>query len=175
MPALAKAPEDKTGHHGPPRELVPGTLPAPDPPRGLPIVLRRQWVDLWCSPIGQRLLDRETDAPVVARLFELYALGERVAGLLDGDARAERAARLMLADVDDAERELRESLAEDAVLARRLFNTTVGTRVRVATECRMLESQLGLSPRSRLALGVMLMAGRKAMAQAANDDDDDDY
>lgn len=54
---------------------------------------------------------------------------------------------------------------------------TVGSRVRVATEARMLEAQLGLSPRSRLVLGLTVLAGRKAargsLDDAAEDDGDD--
>lgn len=41
------------------------------------------------------------------------------------------------------------------------FDAVVATRTRVASECRLLEGQLGLSPRSRLALGLALLAGRK--------------
>lgn len=55
------------------------------------------------------------------------------------------------------------------------FDAAVAARVRVASECRLLESQLGLSPRSRLALGLALLAGRKQggslddLADEAND------
>ncbi len=38
----------------------------------------------------------------------------------------------------------------------------VSSRTKVATESRLIEAQLGLSPRARLALGVALLAGRRA-------------
>ena len=37
----------------------------------------------------------------------------------------------------------------------------VSSRVKCATEARLIEAQLGLSPRSRLALGLALLAGRR--------------
>jgi hypothetical protein len=37
----------------------------------------------------------------------------------------------------------------------------ISTRLKVATEARLIEAQLGLSPRSRLALGLALLAGRR--------------
>lgn len=50
------------------------------------------------------------------------------------------------------------------------------TRLRVASETRLLEGTLGLSPRARLALGLALLAGRRAgsLDDAVDDADDDD-
>lgn len=147
MPANAKRPEDRERRNMP-AELPSGVaLPPPPAPTGLSAVLRRRWVALWSSPVAP-LLDPDVDGPVVARLFELYALGDVLGA------------------------EIKRARADGEGLA-----AAVGARVRVATETRMLEGQLGLSPRSRLALGVMLMAaGRKRMAGAAVDaEDDDDY
>lgn len=55
----------------------------------------------------------------------------------------------------------------------------VGSRVRCATEARLIEAQLGLSPRSRLALGLALLAGRRGAGaggeeSAGGHDDADD-
>jgi hypothetical protein len=51
----------------------------------------------------------------------------------------------------------------------------VTARVRLASEIRLAEGQLGLSPRSRLALGIALLAGQKAASlDDAVDDADDD-
>jgi len=45
----------------------------------------------------------------------------------------------------------------------------IAARVRIASECRILEGQLGLSPRSRLALGLALLAGKKAGGGSLDD------
>lgn len=51
----------------------------------------------------------------------------------------------------------------------------VSARVKLASEIRLAEGQLGLSPRSRLALGIALLAGQKAASlDDAVDDADDD-
>lgn len=132
----AKRPEDRQ------RRNLPTVLDAgeasdparvvPDPPAGLSGALRAAWDGLWRSPVAQ-LLDPVSDYPAVSRLFGLYLLGERM------DAR-------LSAPVD-----------EDGSS----FESMSAARVRVASECRLLEGQLGLSPRSRLALGLALLAGRK--------------
>ena len=178
VPALSKSPEDRTGHHGAPVELArtwPPVAPVPRPP-GLSVKLRKQWDGLWVSPVAQ-LLDPATDAPIIARLFELYGLDDNLATMLARDGRAERAAQKRLRTaVAEADPVALEAASIEIEAIRRSYNSTVASRVRVATEVRMLEAQLGLSPRSRLALGVMLLAGRRAMAEAtAGDDDDDDY
>lgn len=50
----------------------------------------------------------------------------------------------------------------DKQLADDLDPAQVRARLAVAAETRMLEAALGLSPRSRLALGLALLAGKKA-------------
>lgn len=177
MPTPAKSPEDRSGHHAAPQQLGAAVvLPPPPAPAGLGVGLRRRWVALWSSPVAQ-MLDPATDGPVLARLFELYRLGDDLAAVLARDSRAEKAAaRRIRAAVADGDLDRAAAVAAELEVVRKAYNSTVGARVRVATEVRMLEAQLGLSPRSRLALGVMLMAGRKAMAEASADgDDDDDY
>jgi len=176
VPALAKDPESRERRNVP-AVLGPiaGNLDAPRPPSGLSVKLRRQWDALWRSMVAQ-LLDPATDGPVIARLYELYSLGERLARLIADDERSERAARRRLTRARASEEYDPVTIAEalsDIELARKAYNSTVATRVRVATEVRMLEAQLGLSPRSRLALGVMLLAGRRAMAEAIGDDEAD--
>jgi hypothetical protein len=176
VPALAKDPESRERRNIP-AVLGPiaGKLDAPRPPSGLSLKLRRQWDALWRSMVAQ-LLDPATDGPVIARLYELYALGERLAGMLARDDRLETRARRDLARLyrtDPRDEALVDQALVTIELARKSYNSTVASRVRVATEVRMLEAQLGLSPRSRLALGVMLLAGRRAMAEAIGDDDGD--
>lgn len=142
------------------RRNVPDVIPnvsadpatIPPAPTGLGPTLRRAWVGLWTSPIAQ-LLDPVSDLPVVTRLFQLYRLGERL------DARI--AANLRALENADPDAENLPTL-DDKMLA---------TRLRVASETRLLEGQIGLSPRSRLALGLALMAGRKGNKGAGSLDD----
>lgn len=121
-------------------------LRAPRPPSGLSAKLRRSWDGLWASPVAQ-LLDPVSDLPAVTRLFGMYALGDRLDGMI-----------------------------AEAEAAKEYDNATVTTRIRISTEARQLEAQLGLSPRSRLALGLALLAGRKAgsLDDFVDDADDDD-
>ena len=100
-----------------------------------------------------QLLDPISDMPAVCRLFNLYTLGEQL------DVQVSRHMALLTVGNGDVE-------LDDKLLA---------ARMRAASETRMLESQLGLSPRSRLALGLALLAGRKAgsLDDAVDDANDD--
>src|SRR5690554_4039334 len=111
----------------------------PAPPGDLPEHLGRSWRGLWTSPVAQ-LLDPVSDLPAVTRLFRLYVLGERMDE------------RLAHPPPDGP--------GVEAMIA---------ARVRIASECRILEGQLGLSPRSRLALGLALLAGKKAGGGSLDD------
>lgn len=119
-----------------------GPAVTPDPPKGLPVVLRGQWTALWRSSVAA-LMDPVSDLPAVTRLFELYQLADRV--------------QAQLADAEEVDSGL------------------VSARVRLASEIRLAEGQLGLSPRSRLALGIALLAGQKAstLDDAVDDADDE--
>jgi hypothetical protein len=100
----------------------------PNPPPRMPRRMRVQWAGLWTSPVGA-LLDPVSDWPAAARLFELLALGDRI--------------------------------ARQIAKAPEIETALVSARIKCATEARLIESQLGLSPRSRLALGLALLAGRR--------------
>jgi len=94
-----------------------------------------------------QLMDPVGDLPAVTRLFEMYALGKQLANQIDDPEPGDRISELITA------------------------------RARISAEARALETQLGLSPRSRQALGQSLFAGRKKAgsladaAEAANEDD----
>src|SRR5262245_47827599 len=165
MPALAKRVEDRQRRNVPAQlgEFT-SNLAIPLPPHGLSEDLRLKWGRLWQSPVAA-LFDPVSDLPALSRLFELYALGGRLDALI-ADAQPRGAAAAALEDVDELD-PLSVAMAEaEAAGARQAFNATIGARLRVATEVRMLEGQLGLSPRSRLALGLTVLAG-KAAATAA--------
>lgn len=126
----AKGPESRQRRNMP--ALIPAGLAAgrtiPDPPPRMPARLRPHWLGLWTSPVGA-LLDPVSDYPAAARLFELLALGDRIAAQI--------------------------------AKSKEIDTTLVSSRIKCATEARLIESQLGLSPRSRLALGLALLAGRR--------------
>lgn len=161
MPALAKRPEDRQ------RRNVPASLgefttnlAIPLPPSGISDDLRQKWGLLWTSPVAQ-LFDPVSDLPALSRLFELYELGAKLDGLI-ADAQPRGVAAAMLEQVGSVN-SLDMAMAEvEGSAARQALNATIGTRMRVATEARMIEQQLGMSPRSRLALGLTVLAGKAA-------------
>ena len=142
--------------HSPPPGLQP-----PPAPSWLSTRLLATWHGLWTSPVA-RLLDPVSDLPAVARLFRLYVLGEQ----LDDAVAAHMDAHLDALTSPDGDGQGDGHAFNDKLLAMRL---------RVASETRLIEAQLGLSPRSRLALGLALAAGKKAagslddIADDAND------
>jgi hypothetical protein len=103
-----------------------------------------------------QLLDPVSDMPAVTRLFMLYRLGEQ----LDVQVAQHMTVLAKPLDVDNP------AGLDDKLIA---------ARMRVASETRILEGQLGLSPRSRLALGLALLAGRKSgsLDDAIDDADGD--
>lgn len=122
----------------------------PIEPNDLSPELQVAWKGLWSSPVAQ-LLDPVSDMPVVVRLFELYTLAEKLGKLVNANVNA-----VISGTADEVDHKL------------------LGARMRVTAEIRNLENTLGLSPRSRLALGLALLAGKKAgslddMADEAND------
>lgn len=151
----AKRPEDRQRRNLPVVLAGSGHSPAasggPRPPSGLSAANRRAWAGLWSSPVAQ-LLDPVSDLPAVSRLFRLYELG------------------------DQMDRRLAHPPTDEEGNGPSV-ESMMTTRVRIAGECRILEGQLGLSPRSRLALGLALLAGKKAgggslddLADETNDD-----
>lgn len=75
-------------------------------------------------------------------------------------------------------RQLGQKLARKIADLGEVDTALVTARLRVATEVRLIEAQLGLSPRSRLALGLALLAGRRGATDSAvtgggHDDADD--
>lgn len=146
----AKDPQDRQRRNMPAVLGVSGpALPTPPPPGWLSQPLQSAWLGVWASPVA-RLLDPISDLPAVTRLFRLYTLAERIDARMDAEP-----------DPDGDEPS---------------FHADVSARVKVAAEVRQLEGVLGLSPRSRLALGLALLAGNRGVAslddatEAADDD-----
>lgn len=153
--SVAKDPRERVRRNAPAvLSGVSPALPPPKPPKGLSRALRAAWLGLWRSPVAQ-LLDPVSDLQAVLRLFTLYGLMERVD------------ARLVVAPAAAG-----EASAGDP----ETFHLDVQARVRLSAEARQLEQALGLSPRSRLALGLALLAGARQpgslddASEAADDD-----
>src|SRR6266545_414479 len=124
-------PAGQRQHHGKPAPLtvLPGGkkgLTAPDPSGGLTAAVRRQWEDLWASPLAA--LVEGTDLPALERLFLLYDERERC-------WKAYRKARLVKGSQGQP---VMSPLARQVAL--------------LDVEIRHLEDRFGLSPRARLRL-----------------------
>lgn len=143
----------------------------PPAPAGLSAAFVQAWDGFWTSPVAQ-LLDPVSDLPPVTRLFELYQLGQQLADVVAANMTNYLDALTRPAGVS-ASGEISEGDDDPPGIDEKALTY----RMRVASETRLLESQLGLSPRSRLALGLALAAGKKAglgsLDEAADDADDD--
>lgn len=174
MPTPRKPAGTTTGHHAAPTELEPrdeaGTDMAvrqiPRPPMGLSAGLRRTWDGLWSSPVAA-LLDPVSDLPVVARLFYLYKLSDRVARQI---ALADPDRLTLLMDDPDPTEETRRLIAEVSA-AIQSWNTTIKTQVTLSTEIRQVEMTIGVSPKARLGLGVALAGQSKSALDGLMDED----
>lgn len=71
--------------------------------------------------------------------------------------------------------QLADKVQSQLAAADEVDGALVSARVKLGSEIRLAEAQLGLSPRARLALGVALQAGGKAstLDDAVDDADDD--
>lgn len=69
---------------------------------------------------------------------------------------------------------LADRVQEQLVDGDALDSGLLSARVKLASEIRLAEGQLGLSPRSRLALGIALLAGQKASSLDDAVDDADE-
>lgn len=118
----------------------------PPAPSGISEELLEAWGGVWRSPVAA-LLDPVSDLPALTRLFRLYSVEERLDRVISHPRAADEFADMM--------------------------RTALASRLRVAGEILKLEDRLGLSPRSRLALGVALMAGKKAGLSSLDDFIDD--
>lgn len=170
MPTPRKDPADLMGHHAAPTDLAPlddGSMQIPRPPYGLALSagLRRAWEGIWSSPVA-RLLDPVSDLPVMARLFRLYRLAEKL------DDKIERAdpdrLELLMLDGDPTEEDRRLIAEITAALAS--YNALVSTQIKVATEIRQVEQTLGISPKARLGLGVALAGQSRSALDTLMDD-----
>ena len=132
--------------------LVPVALLPPEPiptPGWLPVT-KGEWHRLWTSPLAATMIP-ETDEPLVRRLFGLRDERERM-------MRVVRKSRIV-------------GGSRGQPRANPLYSQISG----LDAEIRQLEDRVGLSPRSRLQLGIQLGDAWKSLADlnAAFDDDTD--
>lgn len=127
----------------------------PDPPelRKMSARLREVWIKMWRSPVAS-LWDADSDVMVLIRLFRLY----------EQDAKMTEALDLHMEHFMERLRESPERAPEFATERSRFEIPIFMARMRVATECRMLEQQLGLTPKARLALGVALFVAGQSVS-----------
>jgi hypothetical protein len=162
MPGVLEAAPPAAAGFGPP---APAGRIVPRPPTGLGTRLRRAWEGLWSSPVAQ-LLDPVSDLPAVTRLFNLYKLEERLVARLD-----EHLAAMAVGRTPGCEN--LDCYCEQHVTVPAQFDSGLATaRMKVAGEIRMIEGALGLSPRSRLALGLALLAGGRGGGKGGGSLDD---
>ena len=128
---------------------APGQRPVPVPPPGLLRITAQAWDDYWRSPVAS-LVTSNTDLMALRRLFWFYDESERA-------MRAYRQQRL----VPGSTRNLRLNPVLKAIDPASIL---------------ALEDRFGLSPRSRLELGVILGDAARSLSDlnAAIDADDDD-
>ena len=113
----------------------------PDPPSRLLKQTREAWIAYWSSPMV-KFVSPQTDAPALVRLFTLY----------DERARAYIALR-------KGERVVTGSKGQPVLSP---LYSAIAT---MDPEIRQIEDRFGLSPRSRLQLGVVLGDAARSLAE----------
>jgi P27 family predicted phage terminase small subunit len=123
----------------------------PKPPSGLLKKTRQRWAAFWASDVA-KVLAVDTDMSGVVRLFQLYDERDRCYGAVRKD-------RLV------------EGSRNQPVL-----NPLYRQLATLDSEIRQLEDRFGLTPMSRLKLGINVGRGRKTIEEmnASLDDHDPD-
>ena len=160
MPGSPKKPSDRRQGHGtadltPVRSLPATERSVPHPDAGWLAETRRQWADLWASPLADYL--RETDEAAVRRCFMWR----------DELARCQRKAR---AARREAEKEPLVLGSKEQLVANPMFSVADRFDDRalvIESKIVALEDRLALSPKARLALGVTEQKGVNLAAQNA--------
>lgn len=111
----------------------------PPVPKNLLKVNRDSWVRYWNSQLSQAT-DVETDLPAIKRLWTLYDERERVYRLLCEKGRLVRGSQ-----------------------GQAVINPAARYMSDLDAEIRQMEDRLGLTPRSRLQLGITLSEAAKSI------------
>ena len=142
MPGPAPKPADKRQRRNKKNNIVlmpdRGVVATPDPPKGLLKNTLAQWDKYWGSQLAQAT-EIETDLPAITRLFTLY----------DERERAYRAFR--------KQRFIKGSQGQ-------IVLNPIGRHMNTLdAEIRQMEDRLGLTPRSRLQLGITFADAAKSL------------
>ncbi len=153
MPPVAKPAARRQRRNRPALVSLPTTpVNVPEPPSGLLRATVAAWDELWASPVAATFLP--SDMPALARVFELR----------DEWTRVTRVAR---------KQRLTEGHKQQPVL-----NPLLRYAETLAAEVRALEDRYGLSPRSRLQLGIAFGEAHRSLdalnAEFMERTDDDD-
>lgn len=131
----------------------PGPAAVPDPPDRLLKVTSEAWQEFWKSELAG-LVNQGSDLLALRRLFTLYDLRER------------------------AYRNFRRHMITVGSTGQDVLNPLHKVMTGADSEIRSLEDRFGLTPMSRLRLGVQLGEAKKSLdrlnAELDADDDDDD-
>jgi P27 family predicted phage terminase small subunit len=160
MPAHRKPHDRRQGHrdHSPLTLVGPSTAPdiVPDPPAGLLKATQQAWAEFWASPLASLAIG--ADRVALERLFEL---------------------------LDDRSRCWREYKRARLVLGSQgqpVLNPLARQVATLDAEIRALQDRFGLTPASRLRLGIALGEAARSLedlnatmaAEMANEDSDRD-
>jgi P27 family predicted phage terminase small subunit len=114
------------------------TIAVPEPPKGLLKITKDNWTSYWQSALSS-VADPATDMPAITRLFTLYDERERA-------FRCYKDARLFYGPAGQP-----------------TLNPMGGMMKTFDAEIRQMEDRLGLTPRARLQLGIVLAGAKKSM------------
>lgn len=139
MPPLPKPPARRQGRHRHDAGAIAteGAFQPPTPPAGLLETLRGEWERLWASPLATTFTT--SDVPALERLFELR----------DEAVRHQRAAK--------------RTPTVEGSKGQVVLNPVLRQRDALLAEIRQLEDRFGLSPRSRLQLGITLSEAHRSL------------
>ena len=132
---------------------LPAPQPLPEPPRGLLKPVRDQWAAFWRSPVAAAI-DRDSDLAAIRRLWTLYDERERA-------YRGYRKCRIVAGSTGQP-----------------VANPLARVMATLDGEIRNLEDRFGLTPMSRLRLGLTLGEARRSLDELnrsldEHDDQDD--
>lgn len=121
--------------------------PIPNAPTGLLASVRRTWADFWASPLAQNVV-LPTDIPALERLWRLYDERER-------SSRAARRQRIVVGSQGQP-----------------VLHPLLRYVAELDAEIRQLEDRFGLTPLSRLRLGITQGQALESLNAVLEADDD---
>ena len=138
MPTAKKTEPERQRRNSPSAELSLVRPEAPEPPADLRSETLEAWANYWSSELA-KLVDPKTDGPAIGRLFLLY--DERIRAF--EEAKGERVVK--------------------GAAGQNVLNPLLKYVAQCDNEIRQMEDRLGMSPRSRLQLGITFGDAMRSM------------